>query len=210
MLLLQLSASTGPDECCLAVAKALQVLLTECAQAHVVPSVLEQMPGDRAGTWRSVLLVLDGANAAALAQRWRGSVQWCCPSPYRPTHRRKNWFMGVEVFQVSPAQATDDLKDQDLRFDTLRASGPGGQHVNKTDSAVRLTHLPTGLSVKVQTERSQHANKRLARALLQHKLHQLASEVADGARAARRLQHYTVQRGSPVRVFSGPDFQEGR
>ena len=59
---------------------------------------------------------------------------------------------------------------RDIRYEAVRASGPGGQHVNKTDSAVRATHLPSGLSVKVQTERSQHANKRLARALLAHKL----------------------------------------
>ena len=102
---------------------------------------------------------------------------------------------------IAPIFRTNSIRE------TLRSSGPGGQHVNKTDSAVRATHLPTGLSVKVQTERSQHANKRLARALLALKLSMLAEDQASGERAERRLQHHRLQRGSPVRVFRGEDFQ---
>ncbi len=99
------------------------------------------------------------------------------------------------------------LLDKDLRFETLRSSGPGGQHVNTTDSAVRATHVPSGLSVKVQTERSQHANKRLARALLAHKLAALAQDALGQSRAARRVQHHQVQRGNAGRVFKGDAFR---
>lgn len=209
MILLQLTANTGPEECCLAVRKALQVVLRECADAGVNAELLEQVPGDKPGNLRSVLLALEGEAALAVALRWRGSVQWSCPSPYRPGHKRKNWFIGAEVFE--PDAASDmqaALRDQDLRFETLRASGPGGQHVNKTDSAVRATHIPTGLSVKVQTERSQHANKRLARALLAHKLAGMATDAANAARAERWLQHYGVERGNAGRVFKGEQFVE--
>lgn len=209
MILLQLSANTGPEECCLAVRKALSLILEDCAQAGISVDVLEQVPGEHPGNLRSVLLALEGAAALAIALRWRGSLQWHCASPYRPEHKRKNWFIGAEVFEPdTPWSPAEGLADRDLRFETLRASGPGGQHVNKTDSAVRATHLPSGLSVKVQTERSQHANKRLARALLAHKLASQANEVASAARTERWLQHYGVARGNAVRVFKGANYTE--
>jgi peptide chain release factor len=209
MILLQISANTGPEECCLAVRKALQVLLRECADAGVNVEVLEEVRSDQPGNLRSVLLALDGQAAAGVALRWRGSVQWHCASPYRTAHKRKNWFIGLEVFETeAPGDGDGAMRNEDLRFETLRASGPGGQHVNKTDSAVRATHIPSGLSVKVQTERSQHANKRLARALLEHKLAAMASDAAQTARATRWLQHHGVERGNAGRVFRGESFTE--
>ena len=210
MILLQLTANTGPEECCLAVSKALAHLLRECAAVQVVAELLEEVPGERPGNLRSALLALEGAASHAVAMKWRGSVQWTCPSPYRPGHKRKNWFIGAEVFEPdAPQDDSTTLQDKDLRFETLRASGPGGQHVNKTDSAVRATHIPSGLSVKVQTERSQHANKRLARALLAHKLACASADTANAARTARWLQHYGVERGNARRVFMGMEFKEG-
>lgn len=208
MILLQLTANTGREECCLAVRKALQVVLCECASANVKVDVMEEVAGDRPGNLRSALLLLDGEAAEAIALRWRGSVQWSCPSPYRPGHKRKNWFIGAEVFEPDALHTVATLQDKDLHFETLRASGPGGQHVNKTDSAVRATHIPTGLSVKVQTERSQHANKRLARALLAHKLTHAAAEDAKATRTQRWLQHYGVERGNAGRTFKGESFKE--
>ncbi len=209
MILLQLTANTGPEECCLAVRKALAQLLRECDGAKVHAELLEQVPSEVPGNFRSVLLALEGDAAGTLAKRWRGSVLWICPSPYRPGHKRKNWFIGVEVFETDAPGATGEpLYDKDLRFETLRASGPGGQHVNKTDSAVRATHVPSGLSVKVQTERSQHANKRLARALLAHKLAAQADDAASAARNQRWRQHHGVERGNAARAFRGEGFVE--
>lgn len=208
MILLQLSANTGPEECCLAVRKALQVVLRECASAKVKVDVMEEVGGGRPGNLRSVLLALEGDAAHAVALRWRGSVQWCCPSPYRPGHKRKNWFIGAEVFEPDAPDTAASLLDKDLHFETLRASGPGGQHVNKTDSAVRATHRPTGLSVKVQTERSQYANKRLARVLLAHKLAHAVAENAKSMRTQRWRQHYGVERGNAGRTFQGECFTE--
>jgi peptide chain release factor len=208
MILLQLTANTGPEECCLAVRKALAQLLRECDSAGVSAELLEQVPSEHTGNLRSVLLALEGAAAHTVALHWRGSVQWICPSPYRPGHKRKNWYLGAEVSEPDAPNQAAALQDSDLRFETLRASGPGGQHVNKTDSAVRATHVPTGLSVKVQTERSQHANKRLARALLSHKLAGMALEAATAARSERWLQHYGVERGNAGRTFKGMAFME--
>ncbi len=97
-------------------------------------------------------------------------------------------------------------KESDIRFETLKSSGPGGQHVNKTESAIRATHIASGISVKVQTERSQHANKRLAYLLIAHRLEQLEQQHLDEQRAERRMFHHQIVRGSPVRVFKGESF----
>ncbi len=95
-----------------------------------------------------------------------------------------------------------------IRYEATRASGPGGQHVNKTDSAIRATHLASGLSVKVQTERSQHANKRLAGQLLASKLAGLARDEAERNKSERRLMHLQAERGNAARVFVGMNFSE--
>jgi peptide chain release factor len=221
MIWLQISANTGPGECCLAVVKAVGQLQKEARAAKVTVTLLEQVDGPVGGTLRSVLLGVSDlaparevgkeekagtagdSNSAAteLAARWCGSLLWICESPYRPGHKRKNWFLGGAIF--SPAQS---LPESDIRFEATRASGPGGQHVNKTDSAVRATHIASGLSVKVQSERSQHANKKLAAALLASKLAAREQALAGQNKAERRMQHHQTERGNAVRVFVGREF----
>lgn len=202
MLLMQFSSAQGPAECQLAVAKALRHILVEAEQCAVDIRVIEQEPGERAGVYRSVLLALEGSRAEELARRWEGTVQWICPSPYRPRHGRKNWFIGVTRY--APPQVS---LEGEIRFETMRASGPGGQHVNTTDSAVRATHLASGISVRVQSERSQHANRRLAVLLISRRLTQQAEAAETVLRAARRMAHHQLARGNPARVFRGSQFK---
>ncbi|EET0319010.1 peptide chain release factor H, partial [Escherichia coli] len=133
-----------------------------------------------------------------------GAIQWICPSPYRPHHGRKNWFLGIGRFTADEQEQSDAI-----RYETLRSSGPGGQHVNKTDSAVRATHLASGISVKVQSERSQHANKRLARLLIAWKLEQQQQENSAVLKSQRRMFHHQIERGNPRRTFTGMAFIEG-
>jgi peptide chain release factor len=201
MLLLQLSAAQGPAECQLAVSKALRHLLREAEAEGVALGMIEQEAGERPGTLRSVLLSLEGTRAEALALRWEGTVQWVCASPYRPHHGRKNWFIGVQRFAPPPAALAGEI-----RFETMRAAGPGGQHVNTTDSAVRATHAASGISVRVQTERSQHANKRLAVLLISRLLAQRTQHALAAQRADRRIAHHQVARGDAVRTFRGEHF----
>lgn len=202
MILLQLSAAQGPSECCLAVSRALRRLLHEATLCGVQIEIIDEEGGERAGTLRSALVSLDGEPAPDLARQWEGTVQWTCQSPYRPRHARKNWFIGVaRCAAPSPALAGE------IRFETCRASGPGGQHVNRTELAVRAIHVATGISVRVQSERSQHANKRIATLLIAHKLAQQADQSMLAQRAQRRLLHHQVERGAPVRVFKGERFE---
>ena len=202
MVILQLSASHGPDECQRAVALALRCLQREATALAVACELLEEEAGARAGTLLSVLLALDGEQAAALARRWQGTLQWICASPYRPRHARKNWFIGGWICPPPPAAL-----EGEIHFEACRASGPGGQHVNKTDSAVRAIHRASGISVKVQSERSQHANKRLAALLIAARLAGRERVAEQQGRAVRRQLHHQLERGNAVRVFKGECFE---
>ncbi|ECJ9985843.1 peptide chain release factor H [Salmonella enterica] len=201
MILLQLSSAQGPDECCLAVKKALDCLTKEAAREKVSLTRLETEPGRLPDTLRSALVSLDGEKAMAFSERWCGTLLWICTSPYRPHHGRKNWYVGIGRFS-----ADEHIQSDEIRFETLRSSGPGGQHVNKTDSAVRATHLASGISVKVLSERSQHANKRLARLLIAWRLEQQRQNECAALKSERRLFHHQIERGNPLRIFKGMAF----
>ena len=201
MIWLQLSANTGPAECCLAVSKALARLSADAVASDVTLRIVELLDGPVAGTCSSVLLELDDV---AFARRWSGSLLWVCQSPYRKEHKRKNWFISGAL--STPPQLPADSGE--IRYEATRASGPGGQHVNKTDSAIRATHVASGVSVKVQTERSQHANKKLAGQLLASKLLALTQSEAGRHKTERHMQHKQGERGNAARVFVGPGFIE--
>jgi peptide chain release factor len=206
---LQISSGRGPVECQLAVAKLANVLEKEARKAGIPCEVLDIVEGRERGTVLSALLSLDGAAARAFAAKSRGSVLWICPSPVRPGHKRKNWFVGVEVL-APPDAGNVVLCTADVVFEAMRASGPGGQYVNKTESAVRATHKPTGLVATAREERSQAMNKKLALA----RLAALLAEGADAAKADaerdRWAQHDALERGRPVRTFEGESFKERR
>ena len=151
---------------------------TARAEAAGVAAELLSQTGSKHGIL-SATFAFNGAGAEALAQRWLGTLQWIGNSPVRPKHPRKNWYIGVFRLPQIPALPDDDS----IHFETCRAGGKGGQHVNKTDSAVRATHLATGVSVRVESERSQHANKKRARELLAIKL---AAQAFGSAGATRK------------------------
>ncbi|WP_373819817.1 peptide chain release factor H [Glaesserella sp.] len=202
MILLQFSSAQGPAECCLAVAKAVATLEKEATAKGVKLAVLHSEVGNQPNTLRSAMISLQGDNATTLAKQWCGTILWICESPYRPHYPRKNWYIGCELL----AEQTH-IADSEIRFETMRASGAGGQHVNKTDSAIRVTHIATGISVKVQSERSQHANKRLAVLLLQAKLAEMQRALDAEQKAQRRHLHYEVERGNPIKTFKGIHFK---
>ena len=201
MIVLLLSSAQGPGECELAVGKALQRLQREARDAEVLVNCLEQEAGQPQGGLRSALLSLEGERAAELAAQWNGTLCWSCPSPLRTGYPRKNWFFGGTL--VTPPAAG---LDREIRFEATRSSGPGGQHVNTTDSAIRATHIASGISVKVQSERSQHANKRLAVLLIHQRLQALAEQTKAEQRQDRHRFHREVERGNPVRTFRGMQF----
>ncbi|OAT26911.1 peptide chain release factor H [Proteus myxofaciens] len=198
-MLLQFSSAQGPEECCIAVEKTLNYFLTSIEKKDTKVTVLEKIPS-RHGL-KSALISIEGNNAHLIAQQWAGSVQWQCLSHLRPRHKRKNWFIGVSCFEQP-----DDISDSEIVFETMRSNGPGGQHVNKTESAVRATHIATGISVKVQSERSQHANKKLAKQLIAWHLDNYLLKQTALLNSQRHIAHHRVIRGNATHCFCGNDF----
>ena len=204
-ILMQISANTGPAECCLAVVKLLAHLEAKAAASGVTLTLVEETREERTGLLQSVLLALEGGEAACrlFAAPYVGTVLWVCPSPLRPTHRRKNWYLDVSLF-AEPERGFGD----EVRLETMRSSGPGGQHANKTETAVRATHVATGLSVRIGGSRSQSANKAAALALLSAKVREQVDASARQGRAERRLRHGAKAGGEVVKRFAGPAFTE--
>ncbi|AIW20920.1 peptide chain release factor H [Vibrio coralliilyticus] len=204
MILLQLSSGQGPIECCKAIGLALKAIEKECRAENIELDVVDILAAGDKGCFRSVLLKLDSpfeGRAKQLAFSWQGAMLWVCQSSFRPKHKRKNWFFSGQMFEVDESSL-----DSGVTYQTCRASGAGGQHVNTTNSAVRATHTETGVSVRVESERSQHANKRLARALLFQKLEMIKQEQMTSQEKARWQQHRELKRGNPVKTFKGERF----
>jgi peptide chain release factor len=209
-LWLQITSGRGPAECQLAVAKLAGVIEKDARVSGLSCELLDAVEGSERGTLLSALLSIEGETAAAFAARYKGSVLWVCPSPFRPTHKRKNWFVGVDVLNPPDVATSGGIKTSDVVIEAMRASGPGGQHVNKTESAVRATHKPTGLVAVAREERSQAMNKRLALARLAGLLAAGVEAAQAGAERDRWAQHDALERGKPARTFTGPAFREKR
>src|SRR5204862_7609905 len=137
--------------------------------------LVEASPGEEAGL-KSATFTVRGENAYGILKAERGVHRLVRLSPFDQAHRRHTSFAQVIVSPLLPGDVDVEIDENDLRIDTYRASGAGGQHVNKTDSAVRITHLPTGIVVQCQNERPQRSNKQTALRILQSRLLELEQE----------------------------------
>lgn len=198
---MQITSGRGPAECCRVVALVLEKILKQAAAKGVKTEIVERETGPLNRTLLSAVLSLQDGNYHELIEDWEGTVQWISKSPYRIYHKRKNWFVGVQTFTLSESQ---EATEAEIRYETLRSSGPGGQHVNKTESAVRAVHIPTGMSVVASDQRSQWQNKKLATERLLLKLASWSIEQAMIQAQANWSNHNCLQRGNPVRVIQEP------
>jgi peptide chain release factor 2 len=147
--------------------------------------MLEASPGEEAGL-KSATMIVRGENAYGILKAERGPHRLVRMSPFDQAHRRHTSFAGVIVSPLLADDTNVEVDENDLRIDTYRASGAGGQHVNKTDSAVRITHLPTNIVVSVQNERSQASNKETALKILRSRLAERAEEERETELAKER------------------------
>jgi len=199
---LNISAGSGPEECAHAAALTLRQMEKEAGESKDLSlRIVETEASREKGNFRSALIALEGENAKPFADSWTGVVQWIWQSAYRPGHKRKNWFVAVNQFAEPPAGQAFSLTE--LRFETARAGGPGGQHVNKTETAVRVVHIPSGKSATARNERSQALNKKLATARLAAIFEREQSGKKAQAKAEIRQSHWELQRGNPIRVYDG-------
>jgi len=202
--LLQISAGRGPGECEIAVAGVAARLLDDAARAGIPARRIAETPGAHGP--RSCILALDGEAGRRAAEAAQGTLLWIHPSPLRPGHGRKRWFLDAALL-LEPSAGDVKIRPDDLEISRFRASGPGGQHVNTTDSAVRVLHRPTGITAVAREERSQHRNQALAVARIAEALAARAAAEAAAARAGARTRHDAITRGAPRRTFLGADFR---
>ncbi len=205
MLWVQGTIGRGPKECDMALAGLLRRMTIEASESHLTLNILDQEHSDYGIT--SFLVSIEGDGCENFVKIWNGTFQWICQSQIRPNHKRKRWFVKFEA--ILPKQETDiEIVSADLEWDSFRASGPGGQNVQKTSSAVRLTHKPSGLVVIAQEERSQQRNKSLAMGKLYAKIRNNKEiEKADVDKKKWQI-HNTLERGNAVRTFEGMEFKE--
>jgi peptide chain release factor 2 len=162
--------------------------------------LLEASPGEEAGI-KSATFRAEGENAYGLYSAEKGVHRLVRLSPFDSANRRQTSFAGVEVAPVVEETGEIEIDDDDLQVDTYRASGAGGQHVNKTDSAVRITHKPTGIVVQCQNERSQSSNRATAMAMLRAKLVELEERKRKEEIAKERGEAQDVNFGSQIRSY---------
>jgi peptide chain release factor 2 len=162
--------------------------------------LVEASPGEEAGI-KSATFVARGENAYGLFSAEKGVHRLVRISPFDAQARRHTSFALVEVSPLVDEVTDVDIDDQDLQVDTYRASGAGGQHVNKTDSAVRITHRPTGIVVQCQNERSQSSNKATAMAMLRSKLLELEEQKRREELAREKGEAQDVGWGSQIRSY---------
>ena len=203
--IIQITSGRGPLECQFVVAKVLKVFLEEVKENNINYEIIQRENGDENLTLKSVTLLLKGKNLNSFLETWLGSVCWIGKSTFRKFHNRSNWFIGI--FEVEGLERVD-FNEKEIQFQTTRSQGNGGQNVNKVNSAVRATHIPTGISVFAQDSRSQLENKKLAIERLKEKILGLELKKLENKMQEKWNNHLQVQRGNPIRTFKGTDFKK--
>lgn len=198
---LQITSGRGPAECCRVVALVLERILCQAKELKLEAKVLEREQGEINRTLFSAIVSLEGSKCEEIVDEWEGTIQWIAQSPYRIYHKRKNWFIGIKSF--TPSELSD-IDTKYITYQTLRSSGAGGQHVNKTETAVRAIHAPSGLSITASDQRSQHQNKKLATERLLIKLSAWNEEQVMQKAQENWSNHNCLERGNPVRVINEP------
>ena len=200
-IILHLSSGQGPEECQWVVAQLAAVFAREAAAQDLVCEPVEPITGPSA----SALVRVTGSGGEAFVAARTGSIRWIGTSPFRPTHKRKNWF--IAVTRAPEIGSVAEFRDADVQYQAFRASGPGGQHVNTTDSAVRATHIPTGLVSVSQDQRSQFANKKIARLKLAMMFDERRRQGSADSKRALWSRNHELERGNAVRTYDGLAFR---
>lgn len=197
-MMIQITSGKGPAECCRVVACVQSLMMKQAKQQGIQMQVFENKAGELKGTLLSSTMMLIGNNLDDFLKEWVGTIQWIAQSPFRRYHKRKNWFVGVAAFDVKTLMQWDP---KDVKLETCRSSGPGGQNVNKVETAVRGTHLPSRLQVLVMDTRSQLENKKLCLSRLQEKVLVWQTEQLMEQQQNQWQNHYELARGNAVKVI---------
>lgn len=176
-------------------------MYTRWAEAHGYKvTLMESSEGEQAGL-KSATILVSGPNAYGWMKTEAGVHRLVRISPFDAAARRQTSFASVWVYPVIDDSIEIEVNDSDLKVDTFRASGAGGQHVNKTDSAIRITHIPTGIVVACQTDRSQHRNRATAMQMLRARMYEAELQKREAAAAATEAAKTDIGWGHQIRSY---------
>jgi peptide chain release factor 2 len=205
--LVEINAGAGGTDACDWAQMLVRMYMRWADQSGFSVELLDESPAEEAGI-RSATLAIRGQYAFGYMQSETGVHRLVRISPFDQASRRHTAFAAVLVFPDIDETIEVDLNPADIRMDTMRASGAGGQHINTTDSAVRLTHIPTGIVVLCRAERSQHKNKDKAMKTLRAKLYQLELEKQQEAQDEFRSDKKKIDFGSQIRSYVLQPYQQ--
>lgn len=203
--IIQITSGRGPAECTWVVAQVLKKVLEEANELQVKATVLQREVGSENGTVETAIVQLEGKKVNEFVTSWLGTIQWIGKSTFRKFHQRKNWFIGI--FEIEQSSETQ-FHEKDVQYQAMRSSGAGGQHVNKVSSAIRATHVPTGIVIVAMDSRSQHQNKKLATERLKQKIEANNLNQFKNQEQNTWNNQMQIERGNPIRVFQGSDFKK--
>ena len=199
--IVSINSGAGGTDACDWAEMLLRMYLRWCDDRGYRTEILDQQAGEEAGI-RSATVTVSGDYAFGYLKAEEGVHRLVRISPFDAQARRHTAFASVTVAPELDDAIEIEIEDKDLRIDTYRAGGAGGQHVNKTDSAVRMTHLPTGIVVQCQNERSQHKNRASAMKVLRSRLYEHARQEREKELAAARGEQRQIDFGSQIRSYT--------
>lgn len=199
--IVQFTAGRGPIECCKVVALVAKKFVGYCKENKIEFEMIHQQPANLTDTFFSISILIKSKNMKVIIEEWEGTILWIGQSPYRKFHKRKNWYIGVTFFEI-PSKI--NWNENDVKFESCRASGPGGQHVNKVATAVRGTHLPSGITVLAADSRSQATNKKLCLERIKEKVAENNVELFMKKQMQQWQEHNELERGNPKKIFDLP------